>query len=83
LGPKELAKSQLTRCRETGKIHNIRDFLPKMTTKCKHPIVKIVAREEDAEFVECQQCGEVFDSAEFIDIAIEEEEFLAEAPNEE
>ena len=49
-----------------------------MTDKCKHPIVKIVAREEDAEFVECQTCGEVFDSAEFSDIAIEEEEALAE-----
>ena len=49
-----------------------------MTAKCKHPIVKIVAREEDAEFVECQKCGEVFDSAEFSDIAIEEEDTLAE-----
>jgi hypothetical protein len=56
-----------------------------MTAKCKHPIVKIVAREEDAEFVECQTCGEVFDSAEFSDIAIEEEEkdALAESPADE
>jgi hypothetical protein len=54
-----------------------------MTAKCKHPVVKIVAREEDAEFVECQNCGEVFDSAEFIDIAIEEEESFAESPTEE
>ena len=54
-----------------------------MTVKCKHPIVKIVAREEDAEFVECQKCGEVFDSAEFSDIAIEEEQALAETPGEE
>jgi hypothetical protein len=45
-----------------------------MTPICKHPIVKVVAREEDAEFVECQTCGEVFDSAEFNDIAIEEED---------
>lgn len=45
-----------------------------MTTACKHPIVKIVSRDEDAEFVECQTCGEIFDSAEFSDIAIEEEE---------
>lgn len=45
-----------------------------MTPKCKHPIVKVVAREDDAEFVECQSCGEVFDSAEFSDIAIEEAE---------
>jgi hypothetical protein len=51
-----------------------------MTAICKHPIVKVVAREEDAEFVECQACGEVFDSAEFSDIAIEEEEALAETP---
>jgi hypothetical protein len=53
-----------------------------MTAKCKHPIVKIVAREEDSEFVECQKCGEVFDSAEFSDIAIEEEEALTETPAE-
>lgn len=45
---------------------------PFMTSKCKHPIVKVVAREDDAEFVECQSCGEVFDSAEYSDIAIEE-----------
>ena len=44
-----------------------------MTVICKHPIVKIVSRDEDAEFVECQSCGEIFDSAEFSDIAIEEE----------
>jgi len=70
--------SQLTRSAKTGKIHTIHEFLPQMTAACKHPIVKIVAREEDAEFVECQNCGEVFDSAEFSDIAIEEEEALAE-----
>ena len=45
-----------------------------MTSHCKHPIVKIVSRDEDAEFVECQSCGEIFDSTEFRDIAIEEEE---------
>lgn len=44
-----------------------------MTTPCKHPKVRIVAREEDAEYVECQDCGEVFDSAEFQDMLIEEE----------
>jgi hypothetical protein len=49
-----------------------------MTPKCKHPIVKVVAREDDAEFVECQSCGEVFDSAEFSDIAIEEAEIAEE-----
>ncbi|HMG03693.1 MAG TPA: hypothetical protein VK596_11200 [Edaphobacter sp.] len=53
-----------------------------MTTQCKHPIVKIVSRDEDAEFVECQTCGEIFDSTEFRDIAIEEE-VEAEAAEEE
>ncbi|GGH05008.1 hypothetical protein [Silvibacterium dinghuense] len=43
-----------------------------METSCKHPKVRVVAREEDAEFVECQDCGEVFDSNEFRDMAIEE-----------
>jgi Zn ribbon nucleic-acid-binding protein len=32
----------------------------------------VVAREEDIEFVECLECGEVFDSDEFRDMAIEE-----------
>jgi hypothetical protein len=81
--PQKPEKSQLTRPPETGKIHTIRDNPPQMTAKCKHPIVKIVAREEDAELVECQKCGEVFDSAEFSDIAIEEEQALAETPSEE
>ena len=40
--------------------------------KCKHPRVKIVAREEDLEFVECLECGEVFESSEFKDMDIEE-----------
>jgi hypothetical protein len=39
-----------------------------MPLTCKHPQVRVVAREEDVEFVECQVCGEVFDSAEFVDI---------------
>ena len=39
---------------------------------CKHPRVQIVAREEDAEFVECLECGEIFDSSEFKDMNIEE-----------
>lgn len=40
--------------------------------KCKHPRVRVVAREEDAEFVECLECGEVFESSEFKDMEIEE-----------
>ena len=47
-----------------------------MLTPCKHPIVKVVAREEDAEFVECQHCGEVFDSVEYEDMAVEEREHI-------
>jgi Zn ribbon nucleic-acid-binding protein len=43
-----------------------------MSTPCKHPKVRVVAREEDVEYVECQDCGEVFDSNEFQDMAIEE-----------
>lgn len=40
--------------------------------ECKHPRVQIVSRDEDAEFVECLECGEVFDSSEFKDMNIEE-----------
>lgn len=43
-----------------------------MTEACKHPAVRVVSRSEDAEFVECVQCGEVFDSEEFEDMRIEE-----------
>lgn len=51
---------------------------PKPTTElpCKHPRVRIVARdpEEDVAYVECQECGEVFDSHEFQDMEIEEKD---------
>ncbi len=43
-----------------------------MPTVCKHPRVRIVSRHDDSEFVECLECGEVFDSEEFNDMAIEE-----------
>jgi hypothetical protein len=43
-----------------------------MPTLCKHPKVRIVSRHEDSEFVECLECGEVFDSDEFRDMEIEE-----------
>lgn len=39
---------------------------------CRHARVRVVAREEGAEFVECQECGDVFESSEFKDMAIEE-----------
>jgi hypothetical protein len=43
-----------------------------MATVCKHPRVRIVSRHEDTEFVECLECGEVFDSEEFRDMEIED-----------
>ena len=55
-------------------------MLPHMTAHCKHPIVKVVSRQDDMEFVECQTCREVFDSAEYNDIALEEAENLEESP---
>ena len=39
---------------------------------CKHPRVQIVSRDEDAEYVECLECGEIFESSEFKDMSIEE-----------
>jgi hypothetical protein len=43
-----------------------------MATACKHPKVRIVSRHEDTEYVECLECGEVFDAEEFRDMEIEE-----------
>jgi len=43
-----------------------------MATTCKHPRVRVVSRHDDTEYVECQDCGEVFDSEEFRDMEIEE-----------
>jgi hypothetical protein len=43
-----------------------------MASPCKHPRVRIVSRQEDVEYVECLECGEVFDSDEFRDMEIEE-----------
>jgi hypothetical protein len=40
--------------------------------KCKHPRVQIVAREEDSEFVECMECGDIFEASEFKDMSIED-----------
>ena len=41
-------------------------------TQCKHPRVQIVSRDEESEYVECLECGEVFESSEIKDMAIEE-----------
>jgi uncharacterized Zn-finger protein len=53
--------------------------IPPMTptpAHCKHPRVRVVARDEETEFVECQLCGEVFDSIEYRDMVLEDEEAL-------
>jgi hypothetical protein len=42
--------------------------------QCKHPQVQIVSRDEDTEYVECQECGDVFESSELKDMAIEEKQ---------
>jgi hypothetical protein len=43
-----------------------------MKAPCKHPRVQIVSRDEESEFVECKECGEIFESSEFKDMNIEE-----------
>jgi hypothetical protein len=39
---------------------------------CKHPRVQVVSRNDEEEFVECKECGEIFESSEFKDMSIEE-----------
>jgi len=51
---------------------------PESSPSCKHPRVRIVSRDEDAEFVECELCGDVFDSDEFRDMEIEAKNLLLE-----
>ncbi|MFI5071989.1 MAG: hypothetical protein ACHP8A_13960 [Terriglobales bacterium] len=40
--------------------------------QCKHPRVQVVAREEDAEFVECLECREIIETSEYADLDIED-----------
>jgi Zn ribbon nucleic-acid-binding protein len=40
-----------------------------MQPVCKHPKVRVVAREDDVEYVECEECGEVFDADEYQEIS--------------
>ena len=42
-----------------------------MDQPCLHPRVQVVSRDEDAEYVECLECREVFESSEFRDMDIE------------
>jgi hypothetical protein len=46
---------------------------------CKHPRVQIVSRDEDSEYVECKECGEIFESSEFKDMLIEDTKFTQES----
>jgi hypothetical protein len=43
-----------------------------MQQACKHARVRVVSRDEDSEFVECELCGDIFEASEFRDMAIEE-----------
>lgn len=47
--------------------------------ECKHPRVQIVSRDEDTEFVECLECGDIFESSEFKDMRIEETNWESES----
>ena len=49
-----------------------------MDKQCLHPRVQVVSRDEDAEYVECLECREIFESSEFRDMDIE-----AKIPSEE
>jgi len=42
-----------------------------MDQQCLHPRVQVVSRDEDAEYVECLDCREIFESREFRDMDIE------------
>jgi len=44
-----------------------------MKQACKHPRVQVVSRDDESEFVECKECGEIFESSEFKDMNIEEQ----------
>jgi hypothetical protein len=76
----EIERKAATIC---GKKHPFQSNLDPMPVPCKHPRVRVVSRHDDAEFVECLECGEVFDSEEFNDIAIEESAENEEAEPEE
>jgi transcription initiation factor TFIIIB Brf1 subunit/transcription initiation factor TFIIB len=40
--------------------------------QCRHPQVQVVSRDEETEYLRCRECGEVFESSELKDMAIEE-----------
>lgn len=42
-----------------------------MDNACRHSRVQVVSRDEDAEYVECVECREIFESSELRDMDIE------------
>jgi hypothetical protein len=48
--------------------------------RCKHPQVQIVSRDEEAEYLQCRECGDIFESSELKDMAIEEKQPPADEP---
>ena len=50
-----------------------------MKPPCSHPRVRVVSRDEDSEYVECEDCREVFEVGEFRDMEIESKEEEPEA----
>jgi hypothetical protein len=73
------ARTRLPRAGAMGRMSSAQPQKPPVNTPngkapvpCKHPQVQIVARDEDSEFVECKECGEVFEASEFKDMAIED-----------
>ena len=42
-----------------------------MQPVCKHPKVRVVAREDDVEYVGCEECGEVFDADEYQEMSLD------------
>ena len=42
-----------------------------MDNPCRHSRVQVVSRDEDAEYVECVECREIFESSELRDMDIE------------
>ena len=53
-----------------------------MQPVCKHPKVRVVAREDDVEYVECEVCGEVFVADEYQEMSQDgSDDMLSEEEN--
>jgi hypothetical protein len=71
-GPKFNLQSEKRRLQSAGKRGMDAPIPGRMATACRHPRVRIVSRHDDIEFVECLECGDIFDSEEFRDMEIED-----------